>query len=115
MKAVEEAILEVIRRHPNVREGASWLWCRVLAGKGPPSRPLATPPRPKAYVSFHRCFQGITDDILAKELPPNLSTNDRAAAINKLLNSKRLQLFEQQTGSTRQIAYKEVTAEEAAK
>jgi GrpB-like predicted nucleotidyltransferase (UPF0157 family) len=58
--------------------------------------------------------QGISDDLLQKELPQT-SAEDRGKAINELLGSKRLQLYHVGSGSKQTLHYKEITAEEAVK
>lgn len=64
----------------------------------------------RSLLTNINCAQGITDEALAAELP-SVSHQERANIVNKLSNSKRIQLFEK----GKSVVYKEVTAEEAAK
>ncbi len=56
--------------------------------------------------------QGVSDEVVAARMP-KLGPLERTACINRLLASKRIQLF--QAGSKGLVLYKEVSAEEMAK
>ncbi|KAL6751999.1 RNA polymerase Rpc34 subunit-domain-containing protein [Haematococcus lacustris] len=66
-----------------------------------------------ALEVIRRHAEGVSDDALVRELGSRLSAQERMQAINKLLSSKRIQLY--QVGPNKTTFYKELSAEESAK
>ncbi len=63
-------------------------------------------------MAWPRRAQGVSDEVVGRELS-HIAPGDRATAVNKLVSSKRVQLFEQ--GPNKALVIKEISAEEAAK